>query len=256
MFLYLLIVAFVMIHFYSFPFNSLDYEGTPILNALVIIGCKSTLPAFFAWIIYNYYEFSLEELSKEIGLGLWYGKLFSDSNRLKQSNRLNGTALNGFKSGLKNDLEMVANVNGFKEENDKLMNDKNDLNDRLMNGDRIDRQLNYNLINDKLIIEMQDKLIQDKLLKIKLNELILNDHCLNHSMDAGHKNGKLPTNEHDPKSNRENSTNLSSFKTLLTIYTQLAKSIYYSHHYYLSYDLYSIRVPLSVDLYIVVSVAW
>ena len=209
-----MISAFLIIQFYSYPFASLEYDGTRILNAFIILGCKSILPVFFAWICYNYYGFNLNEIFKEIGFNLIYFKLFSKNGNLNRK-RNDKKRLNGFK--INSELEMVSNLNGQskEEEIDSLIKDNN-------------------LINDKFIIQLQDNF-----LKIKLNELILNEQFK--QLNEFEKEAKINQKQED--------ANLSSFKSLATIYTQLTKSIFYSHHFYLIFDLYTIRTPLSTNFY-------
>lgn len=245
-------MAFAVIQFYSFPFSSLEFEGTPLLNAFVVTTCKLTLPVFFAFIISNYYGFNLDESLEEVGLNLFNLNLFSsdDCIRRKCSNRKVDESRNAHE---KNELEMIMNIKKVKkdEENDKLMNDKNDRNSKLIS------EMNDKISIDKMIIELQDKCIQDDLLKIKPNELIFSNEwsrflpSFNSTEFANLQNCKHQTNA---KNNRKSliEGQKQNFKSLVTIYTQLARSIYYSHHFYLSFDLYTVREPLLTDVYSVV----
>ena len=259
-------LAYLIVQFYGYPFSSLDYRGSRVLNALVVIVCRLILPVLFAWIIYNYYGFGLEALLEEIGLNSlicddWFSsRRFGQATKRWKDRRYTG------------ELEMVASLNGLggPEEANGLMLDKQNgdsqLNEKLLNeqNNRLDAKLNEKInerpINksmDKLILEMQDRLAHDGLLKIKLDELIVNESrysVSNHfkliefdSINRMAKNGDL-----HPKAisnHREKFSLPQSLASLLSIYSRLARSLYLSHHFYLTYDLYTVRSPLATDLY-------
>ena len=177
---------------------------------------KTILPSLFAWIIFNYYNFNLEDVFEEIDL--FNLNLFSNYRTKKNLNK----KLNNLIENSKNELEMVT-----KEENNRLMN-------------KIDDHLNDKFLIDKFKIETIDKLIENDFLKIKFNQLILNENLFLKNL-INDKSINLIENV--------------SFKNqFIIIYTQLAESIFYSHHFYLIYDLYTIRTSLSTDLYSIVSI--
>lgn len=193
----MLVLAFVIIQFYSFPFSSLDFEGTRLLNTFVIITCKLTLPVFFSWVIYSFHGTNFEDIFKEISLIIFFYNIFSETENfksLKKKEKLN--PLNNY------ELKNISTSINFEEESDNLMLNRNN-------------SENDTHINSKFVKKV-NKLDDDKLIVT-------------------------------------NNLKLSSVGNLLLIYSKLAKSIYLSHHFYLIYDLYTIRKPLLTDHYHIVS---
>lgn len=68
-------IAFVVAQFYSFPFMTLEFYGTRLLNACIVITCKLLLPVFFSWAIFNYSRHSTEQVFDELWLRSLYDKL-------------------------------------------------------------------------------------------------------------------------------------------------------------------------------------
>lgn len=255
--LYLLIFTYFIVQFYSYPFVSLDYQGTGSLNALVVITCRLTLPVFFAWTIYNYHDFSLTELLDEIGLTAFYGRLFA-ADQFGRTKRLKDRRFAG------GELEMVANLNGNHDEADGLMRDVPNTDYQLIEK-RLNEQNNKLTADgraiDKLVIEMQGRLSPEGLLRIKLDELILNESSLsNHlrlaeSINRNEKNSDFLVNQ-KPLCNHQNRAKFNfpqAFANLLAIYSRLTRSLYFAHHFYLTYDLYTVRSALPTDLYHIVA---
>lgn len=240
MFLNLLIFGLlIIVQFYSYPFSSFEYQGTRLLNAFIIIICKLSLPVFCSWIILNYYGYKFDDIFKEIDLHLFFYKLFTTTDQLDNQT----TKLKNNKK-LNSELEMVTSIN--KQEITRLMTDK------LI----ADNSISDKILLDKLIIEIQDKLIQDNLLKIKLNELIRSNFGfgqLNDEIKIQDKNQKLRISNIENSLTDVQSSSTSCLNNLLNIYLKLTNSIYLSHHFYLSYDLYSIRLALPTDLYNIIA---
>lgn len=170
---------------------------------------------------------------------------------------------------------MVASLNGLggPEETDGLMRDTrpantdcqfnerrlNEQNNKLSSDGRVNDRLSNRTI-DKLVIEMQGRLSSDGLLRIKLDELILNESNTrsNHfrladSINRSEKNGDLYQN---PLCMHRAEFNFpQSFANLLAIYSRLARSLYLTHHFYLTTDLYTVPLhsPLPTDLYHIIA---
>lgn len=257
-FLYLLIFVYLILQFYAYPFSSLDYGGFGALNALVVIICRLTLPVLFAWIIYNYYGFDVQRLLEEIGLSSFSGTRI-DRPKQWQNKRFTG------------ELEMVAGLNGGKpEEAHRLMKDKQTNGDSQFNEKLNEKRRNeqnsrsFDKPIDKLLIEMQAGLAQDGPPSIKLDELIFfaNQNCYSNHVELigfnsisrmAKKNGDLYGHQKPIFNRAEKFQVPRSFTSLLIIYSRLTRSLYLSHHFYLTYDLYTVRSPLATDLYHIVA---